>query len=93
MRPDRAHRPPCGRERKRTETALSIDHLTRMRTALARALSADDVNQLGRDVGQSERMRVVTPFRLFLATIASLAAGTVEFLADLLRELRFPRSV
>jgi hypothetical protein len=57
-----------------------------MRTALARALSVDDVNQLGRDTGQSERLRTVTPHRLFLSTIAALASGKVESLADLLRE-------
>lgn len=57
-----------------------------MRTALARALSVEDVNQLGRDTGQSERLRTVTPHRLFLSTIAALAAGKVESLADLQRE-------
>lgn len=54
-----------------------------MRTALARALSVDEVNQLGRDVGQSERLRTVTPHRLFLSTIAGLAGGTVESIAGL----------
>jgi hypothetical protein len=57
-----------------------------MRTALARALSMEDVNQLGRETGQSERLRTVTPHRLFLSTIAGLADGSVESLADLLRE-------
>lgn len=57
-----------------------------MRTALARALSVEVVNQLGRDAGQSERLRTVTPHRLFLSTIAALAAGKVESLADLQRE-------
>ena len=65
---------------------MSTAHLTRMRTALARALSIEDVNQLGRDTGQSERLRTVTPHRLFLSTIAGLAGGTVESIADLLRE-------
>jgi hypothetical protein len=64
-----------------------------MRTALARALSVDDVNQLGRDTGQSERLRTVTPHRLFLATIAALAAGNVESLADLLREFNHQNDV
>lgn len=54
--------------------------------ALARALSADEVNQLGRDTGQSQRLRTVTPSRLFLSAIAALASGKVESLADLLRE-------
>ncbi len=57
-----------------------------MRGALARALSVDDVNEIGRETGQSERLRKVTPHRLFLSTIAGLAGATVESLADLLRE-------
>ena len=60
-----------------------------MRTALARALSTDEVNELGRATGQSERLRTVTPHRLFLAIIAALAAGKVEWLADLLREFNY----
>ena len=64
-----------------------------MRTALARALSIDDVNQLGRTTGQSERLRTVTPHRLFLSTIAGLAGATVESIADLLRELNHQNGV
>ena len=65
---------------------MSTLELTRLRTALARALSIDDVNQLGRETGQSKRLRTVTPHRLFLSTIAGLGGGNVESLADLLRE-------
>jgi Transposase DDE domain len=72
---------------------LSTPHLTRMRTALARALSVDDVNQLGRDTGQSERLRTVTPHRLLLSTIAGLAGGNVESIADLLREFNYHNDV
>ena len=64
---------------------MSTAYFTRMHTALARALSVDDVNQVGRDTGQSERLRTITPHRLFLSMISALAAGTVESLADLLR--------
>jgi hypothetical protein len=72
---------------------LSTPHLTRMRTALARALSIDDVNQLGRKTGQSERLRTITPHRLFLSTIAALAGGRVESLADLQREFNHQNDV
>lgn len=65
---------------------MSTAELTRVRTALARALSIDDVNQVGRDTGQSQRLRTVTPHRLFLSTIAGLGGGTIESLADLLRK-------
>jgi hypothetical protein len=64
-----------------------------MRTALARALSVEDVNQLGRDTGQSARLRKVTPHRLFLSMIAALSDGRVESLADLLREFNHQNRV
>ncbi|MBA2539815.1 MAG: IS4 family transposase [Deltaproteobacteria bacterium] len=64
-----------------------------MRTALARALSIDDVNQLGRETGQSERLRTITPHRLFLSTIAALAGGRVESLADLQREFNHQNNI
>ena len=78
--------PSCGCQTNHSETALSTAHLIKMRTALTRALSIDDVNQLGRETGQSERLQTVTPHRLFLSTIAALGGGKVESLADLLRE-------
>ena len=50
---------------------LSTSELTKLRHTLARALSVDEVNQLGRDTGQAERLRTVTPHRLFLAVVAT----------------------
>ena len=72
---------------------MSTPHLTRMRTALARALSVDDVNQLGRETGQSERLRTITPHRLFLSAMAALATKKVESLADLLREFNHQNGI
>lgn len=72
---------------------MSTAELTRVRTALARALSTDDVNQIGLETGQSERLRTVTPLRLFLSTIAALAGAQVESLADLLREFNHQNDV
>lgn len=60
--------------------------LSTVKSALASALSAGEVNQLGLQTGQSKRLRKVTPFRLFLAVIAALGGAKVESLADLLRE-------
>jgi len=57
-----------------------------MRSALASALSAEEVNQVGLQTGQSKRLRKVTPVRLFMAIIAALGGARVESLADLLRE-------
>lgn len=64
---------------------MSPTELTRVRDALAGALSIDEVNQLGRDTGQAVRLRTVTPHRLFLAIVSALACARVESLADLLR--------
>jgi hypothetical protein len=75
------------------EAALPVAQLIRMRGALARALSTDDVNELGRQTGQSERLRTITPHRLFLSMIAGLAGGQVESLADLLREFNHHNDV
>jgi hypothetical protein len=75
------------------ETALSTAQLTRMRGTLARALSTDDVNELGLQTGQSERLRTITPHRLFLSTVAGLAGGQIESLADLLREFNHQNDV
>jgi hypothetical protein len=43
-----------------------------MRTALARALSIDDVNRLSRETGQGKRLRAITPHRLFCSTLTGL---------------------
>lgn len=64
---------------------LSTPELTKLSQTLARALSIDQVNQLGRETGQAERLRTVTPHRLFLAVVTTLGSGRVESLADLLR--------
>lgn len=60
--------------------------LTRVRSALARALSAAEVNRIGRETGQSQRLRTVTPHRLFLSVLGGMAGTGIESLADLLRE-------
>lgn len=66
-------------------STLSRTELIKVRKTLARALCAEDVNQLGRTTGQAQRLRTVTPHRLFLAVVSTLASGQVESLADLLR--------
>src|SRR2546423_4424190 len=55
--------------------------------------SADEVNELGLRTGQSERLRTITPHRLFLSTVAGLAGRQVESLADLLREFNHHNGV
>lgn len=72
---------------------MPTSKLTKVTSALARALSAVDVNQLGRQTGQSQRLRTVTPHRLFLSTVAGLASAKVESIADLLREFNHQNDV
>jgi hypothetical protein len=72
---------------------MSPTELTKVRDALARALSVDAVNQLGRDTGQAIRSRTVTPHRLFLAVVTALASGRVESLAALLRAFNHQQHV
>ena len=53
------------------------------------------INDIGRRTGQSERLRVVAPFRLLsallvaLATGATGATGATETIGDLRREFNF----
>ena len=72
---------------------LSTPELTRLSDTLARALSSDEVNQIGRDTGQAERLRTVTPHRLFLALVSTLGSGRVESLADVLRAFNYQNGV
>ena len=72
---------------------LSTSEFIKVRDALARALSDDDVNQLGRETDQAERLRTVTPHRLFLAVVSALARTRVESLADLLRAFNHQNGV
>ena len=72
---------------------MSSTELTRVTGALARALSIDDIDQIGRDTGQSERLRTITPGRLFLSLIVALGSGKIESIADLLREFNHQNGV
>jgi hypothetical protein len=72
---------------------LSTPELTKLSATLARALSIDEVNQIGRDTGQAKRLRTVTPHRLFLAMASTLGSGRVDSLADLLRAFNYQNGV
>jgi hypothetical protein len=60
--------------------------VTRMARALREVLAPEFVDDLGRQVGQSLRLRVVTPARLISALIGALSSGACESIADILRE-------
>ena len=72
---------------------LSTTELTKLSHVLGRALAVDAVNQLGRDTGQAQRLRTVTPHRLFLTMVSTLGSGRVESLADLLRAFNHQHGV
>jgi len=74
-------------------SSVSTPELIKVRSTLARALSVEDVNDLGRTTGQAERLRTVTPHRLFLAIVSTLAGARVESLADLLRAFNYQNGV
>lgn len=71
--------------------SLSDSELTKVRDVIARVLSMEEVNQLGRVIGQAGRLRTVTPHRLFLAVVSTLASARVESLADWLRAFNLPK--
>ena len=64
---------------------LSSPELIKLSHTLARALSVDEVNQLGRNTGQAQRLRTVTPHRLFLAIVSTLGSGRAAVSADILQ--------
>jgi len=65
---------------------LSDPEFSIIKRAIETALSAEVVDQLGRDTGQCQRARVVTPLRLAVALITALGVAKVESIADLNRQ-------
>jgi hypothetical protein len=72
---------------------LSLSELTKVRTILMDVFSVSGVNDLGQETGQTQRLRTVTPHRLFVAVVSALAASRVESLADLLRTFNHQQGV
>lgn len=60
--------------------------VSRIAQALRDVLAPGFINDLGREVGQSVRLRVVTPSRLIAALVGAFAGGACESIADILRE-------
>lgn len=50
-----------------------------------RVISEEALNELGKEIGFCERLRVVTPYRLAIAALSTFSCTTVETLADLHR--------
>lgn len=68
---------------------MSLRESSTIASMLQTVLGEEEVNRVGLLTGQSQRLRVVTPFRLATGLIAALADGTVETIADLCRAFNF----
>lgn len=64
---------------------MGQDHLSTVVARFKRVLSADRVNELGREVRFCHRERLITPYRLALSLLSSCATMRVETLADIQR--------
>jgi len=64
---------------------MSTSPSTSFAAELEATFCSDDLNELGREVGFCQRLRVVTPARLVIALVWVLGALKVESIADLLR--------
>ena len=68
---------------------MSRRDITKIAATLEQALSEYEIDQLGKATGQSQRLRIVTPFRLLVTLLGALGDGTAETIADLCREFNF----
>jgi hypothetical protein len=72
---------------------LSCAQLTKIESILTDALSEEEINEVGRETGQSQRLRLITPYRLFLSIVAALGGARIETLADLRRDFNYRHGV
>lgn len=68
---------------------MSHSDVSRIAATLEEALSQGEIDELGRATGQSQRFRVITPFRLLVTLLGGLGDGTCETIADLCREFNY----
>ena len=68
---------------------MSHRDVTNIAATLAEALSETEIDDLGRATGQSQRLRVITPFRLLVTLLRGLGDGSCESIADLCREFNY----
>src|SRR5439155_24947859 len=59
---------------------------TTMATKFQSVLDADVLNERGKQRGFAKRERLITPFRLGLSVVASMATQQVQTIADLHRQ-------
>ena len=68
---------------------MSRREVSRIAATLEKTLSESEIDELGKSTGQSQRLRVITPFRLLVSLLGALGDGTAESIADLCREFNF----
>jgi hypothetical protein len=65
---------------------MDRQQFTTMANKFQSVLDADVLNERGRQLGLVKRKRLITPFRLGLSVIASMATQQVQTIADLHRQ-------
>ena len=65
---------------------MDPQQFTTMATKFQSVLDADVLNERGQQLGFAKRMRLITPFRLGLSVMASMATQPVQTIADLHRQ-------
>jgi hypothetical protein len=65
---------------------MDPNQFTTMATKFQSVLDADVLNKRGKDLGCAKRERLMTPFRLGLSVMASMATQHVQTIADLHRQ-------
>src|SRR2546425_12582807 len=66
---------------------MDLQQSTIMATKFQAVLDADVLNERGKQRGFAKRERLITPFRLGLSVVASMATQQVQTIADLHRQL------
>ena len=65
---------------------MDRQQVTTMANKFQSVLDADVLNKRGKQLGLAKRKRLITPFRLGLSVIASMATQQVQTIADLHRQ-------
>jgi hypothetical protein len=64
---------------------MDLEQLRQISDKIQMVFCESDLNELGKELEFSRRERIITPFRLVMSLVESLACGKIETLADLHR--------
>lgn len=68
---------------------MTNDDDRRIAELLKMVFAPEEIDELGKQTGQSQRLRIITPFRLMLALLQGLGEGRAETIADLCRAFNY----